>query len=90
MGQTVDWFTLSVEGIPENWLRLPPEEVQLNPGTQETVDLYINVARIPSNQAQEYPVTIRARSREKPSEAGATRVLWTVQPFKENVTSCLR
>ena len=83
LGQTVDWFTLTVEGVPASWLQLPDEEVQLNPGMQETVELYINVARVPNNLAQEYPVTVRARSREKPTEAGATSMCWTVQPFKE-------
>jgi hypothetical protein len=59
-------------------------EVQLNPGRQETVILNVNVARTPNNQAQEYPVIIRARSREKSAETTAARGRWTVLPFKDD------
>lgn len=84
LGVLVDWLTVTVEGVPPQWVRGPAGEVQLNPGTQETVDLGINVARSPENRAQDYPVVIRARSREKPGESGTAQARWTVLPFTEN------
>lgn len=84
MGSTVDWFTPEVEGVPPEWVQGSGQEVQLNPGMQDTVPLIINVARNPINRAREYPVTIRARSREQPQQFSSTRASWTVQPFKED------
>ncbi len=51
---------------------------------QESIDLSVNVARTASNFAQEYPVTIRTRSRQQPNEAGTVQARWNVLPFKED------
>lgn len=83
LGNTVDWFTTTIEGVPPDWVQGTGQEVQLNPGMQETVDLNINVARSPLNRAQEYPVIIRARSREKRNETNTVQAQWTVQPYHE-------
>lgn len=83
MGSTVDWFTVMVEGVPVEWVQGAGQEVQLNPGMQETVGLVINVARHPANRAREYPVIIRARSRELPQEYSQTNSTWIVQAFRE-------
>lgn len=84
LGTIVDWFTTTVEGVAPEWVRGVGQEVQLNPGMQETVDLSVDVARVAQNMAGEYPVTIRARSREQPNESGTVQARWTVQPFKED------
>lgn len=81
MGTLVDHFTVTVEGIPTDWVKTPEVPSQLNPGAQTTVILQINVARIAQNRSGDYPVTVRARSRENPNETGAAVALWTVQPF---------
>lgn len=82
-GATVDWFTVTVEGVPAAWVQGAGQEVQLNPGMQETAGLVVNVARQPANRAKDYPVIIRARSRELPQEYSQTTSTWIVQPFKE-------
>jgi serine/threonine protein kinase len=84
LGVLVDWLTVTVEGVPREWVQGPAGEVQLNPGMQETVDLGINVPRIPESRARDYPVVIRARSREKPGESGTAQARWTVLPFRED------
>ncbi|HLI05076.1 MAG TPA: protein kinase [Ktedonobacteraceae bacterium] len=84
LGNTVDWFTTTVEGVPPDWVQGAGRQVQLNPGAQETLDMRVSVARTPANRAQDYPVTIRARSREKPNESNTTQETWTVLPFKED------
>ncbi len=84
LGTIVDWFTTTVEGVALEWVQGTGQEVQLNPGMQETVELNVNVARLAQNLAQEYPVTIRARSREQPKESGTVQARWNVLPFKED------
>lgn len=84
MGSTVDWFTPKVEGVPSEWVQGAGEEVQLNPGMQETVPIAINVARQPANRARDYSVTIRATSREQPQQFSTTKAIWTVQAYKED------
>jgi serine/threonine protein kinase len=81
LGSTVDWFTTTVDGVPHDWVQGTGETTQLNPGMQQTVTFNVTVARNPSNQAGNYPVTIHARSREKPNEAGIVQAHWTVLPF---------
>jgi serine/threonine protein kinase len=84
VGDIVDWFATTVEGVPQEWVQGTGQEVQLNPGMQETVDLSVMVARSPANLAQEYPVTIRSRSRKQPDESGIIQARWNVLPFKED------
>ncbi len=84
LGTIVDWFTPTVEGVPPEWVQGTGQEVQLNPGMQESIDLGVSVARVAQNLAQEYPVTIRARSREQPNESGTVQARWNVLPFKED------
>ncbi len=84
LGDTVDRFTTTVEGVPPDWVQGIDEAVQLDPGMHETVELSINVARSASNPAGDYPVTIHARSREKPNEVGAVQAHWRVLAFKED------
>ncbi len=85
LGSIVDWFTTTVEGVAPEWIQGAGQEVQLNPGMQETIDLNINVARSPQNLAGEYPATIRARSREQPNESGTIQSRWNVLPFNEDL-----
>lgn len=81
LGSTVDHLRLTVEGVPASWVRVPPQEVQLNPGTQAPVALNVIVPRVVESYAGEYPVTVRARSRENPGESGTAQALWSVLPF---------
>ncbi|HET8845283.1 MAG TPA: FHA domain-containing serine/threonine-protein kinase, partial [Ktedonobacteraceae bacterium] len=82
MGPLVDWFTPTIEGVPAEWIQGAGHAIQLNPGMQESINLIINVARHPDNQAKEYPVTIRAHSRETPEDSSTTTAVWIVQTFK--------
>ncbi|RIK40420.1 MAG: protein kinase, partial [Chloroflexi bacterium] len=79
-GTLVDHLTVSVEGVPSAWVKAPEVPSQLNPGAQTTVVLQVNVARVAQNRSGDYPVTVRARSRENPNETGAAVALWTVLP----------
>jgi hypothetical protein len=84
-GRTVDHFNLEVEGVPSGWVKGPPQPPQLNPGQRASVPLTVTVPRSSDGRAGDYPVTIRARSREKPGEAGSAQAIWTVLPFAQTL-----
>lgn len=81
LGSTVDHLAVSVEGVPSEWINGPEQETQLIPGAQAAVALNVLVPREPSSIAQDYQVTVRARSRENPSESATATAQWTVLPF---------
>jgi hypothetical protein len=84
LGKIVDHLRITVEGVPESWVHLPPDEIQLNPGAQYPLALQVNVPRVPQSYAGEYPITVRARSRENPTESGTAEALWRVESFAES------
>jgi hypothetical protein len=84
-GRTVDHYTLSAEGVPEGWVKAPPQGPQLNPGQRSTVPLTVLVPRSAESLAGDYPIVIRARSRDNPNESGTARAVWSVQPFAQSL-----
>lgn len=80
----VDHLRVEVQGAPETWIQGPPPEPQLLPNGRAPVALNINVPRTPENRAGPYPVTVYARSRSRPNEAGTAQATWNVQPFTEH------
>ena len=80
-GRTVDHYTVTVEGVPERWVQGPAAAPQLNPGERATVAITVLVPRAPESVAREYPVSVRARSRENSEESSAAPARWTVLPF---------
>jgi serine/threonine protein kinase len=81
LGTIVDHFTVTAEQIPAGWVAGPPAVLQLNPGAQGLVTLNILVPQEPSSRAGDYPVTLRARSREQARESNVAAATWTVLPF---------
>jgi hypothetical protein len=51
------------------------------------VPLTVLVPRSAESLAGDYPVIIRARSRENPNESGTARAVWSVQPFAQSLLS---
>ncbi len=84
LGSIVDHFRVTAEGVPESWIVGQAPQVQLNPGARDLVTLNVLVPQAPESLAQEYPVTIRARSRENPRESNTAEALWTVLPFSSS------
>jgi hypothetical protein len=81
---SVDHLRVDVQGVPETWIQGPTPEPQLLPNGRAPVALNINVPRTPESRAGPYPVTIYARSRSRPNEAGAAQATWNVQAFIEH------
>ena len=78
---TVDHVSLSVEGIPSEWVQGTGYEIALNPYDKHEVLLSIHVPKASSSTAGEYSVTIRANSVANPDDPGEVKVKWTVAPF---------
>ncbi len=87
LGTTVDHFRLSIEGMPRGWLSGTDEEIQLNPGMSAPIELTVRTEHSPGWLAGEYPVTIIARSRERPQDIGFADALFTILPFTESALS---
>ena len=81
---SVDHLRVEAQGVPETWIQGPPPEPQLLPNGRAPVALNINVPRTPESRAGPYRVTIYARSRSRPNEAGMAQATWNVQPFTEH------
>jgi hypothetical protein len=81
---SVDHLRVDVQGVPETWIQGPTPEPQLLPNGRAPVALNINVPRTPESRAGPYRVTIYARSRSRPNEAGAAQATWNVQAFTEH------
>jgi hypothetical protein len=81
VGTRVDFLTVTVEGVPDKWVEIPPNPPQLNPNAGTTVPLKISVPRSSKSRAREYVVTIRARSYYDHAESSTATGRWTVLPF---------
>jgi len=78
---TVDHISVSVDGIPAEWVQGTGTEFALNPYDKHEVVLSIQVPKASSSIAGEYSVIIRANSVANPDEPGEAKVRWTVAPF---------
>lgn len=80
MSSAPDQLSLSVSGVPSEWVTTPPA-VQLGPNGSTTVRLTITVPEAVDSTAGDYPVEVKARSRTNPGEGGTVLARWTVLPF---------
>jgi pSer/pThr/pTyr-binding forkhead associated (FHA) protein len=81
LGATVDHLTISVAGVPPEWVNVPPQGVQLNPGAQSTATITVQVPLDPENRAGDYPVTVRVKSRARAPEGAVALARWSVVPM---------
>lgn len=81
LGTNVDRFTVTVEGVPEEWVTISNPEVDLLPDARGSVVLQVNVEPVATNRSGDYPVTIRATSEKNPGESETAQMHWTVLPF---------
>ncbi len=81
-GSIVDHFKVAVDGIPANWVDLPPV-VQLMPGQQQEVTLILHPPRTPESRAGRYTLTVQVMSRDMPSESVEVKASLTVAPYSQ-------
>jgi eukaryotic-like serine/threonine-protein kinase len=87
LGSTVDHLQVSIEGVPPDWVRAKPDEIQLNPGGQAAFTIDLHVAKSASNRAGRYPVNVQARSRANRDSIGTAEAVWELLPFSDSQLS---
>ncbi len=80
MSNTTDQLLLSVNGVPREWVVLPPAQ-QIGPWGQAYVQITIRVPPSSAATAGEYPVEVRATSQLHPQQGGMVLARWAVRPF---------
>jgi len=72
-GQTVDQFTVSVDGLQPGWYSLPVSSVALFPNDQDTLKVIINAPKAEAKGGV-YPFHIKVTSQENPSDSATLNV----------------
>lgn len=78
---TVEHYKLAIDGIPEEWVTLAPDELHLMPDQSGTITVGIFVPRRYSSQAGKYDVVLRALKGKTNEEIGFAKTTVTIQPF---------
>jgi serine/threonine protein kinase len=82
-GVLVEHYTLSVRNLPENWVTLSHEALQLMPGASEIVHLSIHPPRASESAAGRYPYRLMVASTVDRAESAGVAGQVTVSPFYE-------
>ena len=82
-GSIVASFEVQVEGVPDEWVKIVPDRVNLNEGSRAGVEVQITPTRSPSSLAGDYSVLIKVGSANYPGQYGGARVELTVNPYYE-------
>lgn len=80
-GMTVDHFSLRVEGLPDDWVTLPAESLQLMPGARGTLPVSIHPPRDSQARSGQHRYRLVATSRSDARESAAVSGSVTVKPF---------
>lgn len=78
--RTPDEYAVTIEGLPAIRIEETPS-VQVAAGGQASVTLRVTTLPSTESRADEYSVTIRARSRQNPNETGALQTRWSICPY---------
>ncbi|MFV9503859.1 MAG: protein kinase domain-containing protein [Oscillochloridaceae bacterium umkhey_bin13] len=84
LGRDPAEVTLSIEGVPGNWLRESQTSLRLDPGSEASASLIVAVPRNAEALAGDYPVIFRARPRGPVGGETTARGLWTVTAFADS------
>ncbi len=82
-GPTQDQFTLSVEGIPVNWVTTPSSVIWMSAGEQKEVTLSIQPPYALQSQAGRYSLIIHVTSQAAPGQVAEVTCALTVTPFRQ-------
>ena len=82
-GTVDDVYTMSIDGIPHEWVSTPPAFTPLSPGQQREITLTIQPPHDIQSQAGRYPVSVRVRSQAEPAQMAEAACTLTVATFSE-------
>ena len=81
----VDSFTLSVIGVPAEWLQIEPSgqrPIRLLPGQTQAVSLLLKPPRSPESRSGQYQLYIQAFSQNVPQQVAVREKIITVAKFR--------
>ncbi len=84
-GPDIDRLSLSLEGLPANWI-VPPgptSSVQLPPGGHQRLKVAVEPPRSPTSRAGRYTLTMRVASQAQPNEAVEAKIAVSVAAFAQ-------
>jgi serine/threonine protein kinase len=87
-GAPAGYYRVTVTGIPDPWVSISTQVVQLAPGEQRETGLTIHPPRTPQSRAGRYPFTVRVSSQPGPgvvSESQATLTVVAFSRFKSQI-----
>ncbi|HEY3476210.1 MAG TPA: FHA domain-containing protein, partial [Anaerolineales bacterium] len=78
-----DYFSLSLSGIPNDWVSSLPSHVELMPGEQKVIAFTLDIPRSHQSRAGRHAITLRATSQRETSQAADLMMTLTITPFSE-------
>lgn len=81
LGQTVDQFTLSIDGIDPSWYTLPVSSVALFPNDQDDMRIILHPPKAMEDKPGRYSFRINIVSRENPDEIAAADLSIEIKPL---------
>ena len=79
----VDHFSLSLQGIPKNWITSLPAVVQLMPGEQKETEFTLHIPRASESRAGAHPMILRVNSQRDPSQFAEMKLTLTIAPYSQ-------
>jgi hypothetical protein len=73
-GQTVDQFTINIEGLDPEWYTLPVSSVALFPNDQDIVKVVFTLPEDIDPGVDAYPIIVKAISQENPQDISTTEL----------------
>ncbi len=80
-GPLVDHFQVAVDGIPSDWVSIPPSFIRLMPGQQQALTGIIQPPLSPQSRVGQYPLTIRVTSQSDPGQIALSAATLTVTAY---------
>ena len=80
-GMTVDHFSLRLEGLPDDWVTLPTDALQLMPGARGTLPISIHPPQDSSARSGQHRYRLVVSSRSDSRESAAVSGSVNVKPF---------
>ena len=73
-GQTVDQFTLSIEGLEPDWYTLPVSSMALFPNDRDDIKIVLHPPKTGKAMADSYPFQVKVTSQESPDDTATVDV----------------
>jgi hypothetical protein len=80
-GKARERYTIEVSGIPREWVRFDPNQVEIAPGEQDDILINFKPTRRPESQPGRYRVVVTTRPRSQPDTALSCELILDVLPF---------